>query len=117
MEWSSLWSTETTHLVRLPHCTQARTKALKGQHHLVGRLETQVQNPGILATTSAALPPTCFLDFISLTCIVVVQSCPTLCDPTTAARQASLFLILSWSLPTFMSIALVMPSTHLILLY
>ena len=54
MEWSSRWSTETTHLVRLPHCTHARTKALKGQHHLVGRLETQVQNPGILATMSAA---------------------------------------------------------------
>ena len=28
------------------------------------------------------MPPTCFLNFISLTCIVVVvQSCPTLCDP------------------------------------
>lgn len=38
-------STETTHLVRLPHCTQVRTKALKGQHHLVGRLETQVLEP------------------------------------------------------------------------
>ena len=33
----------------------------------------------------------------------------------TAARQASLFLIISWSLPKFMSIELVMPSNHLLL--
>ena len=35
--------------------------------------------------------------------------------PWTAARQASLCLTISWSLPTFMFIALVMPSSHLIL--
>ena len=35
--------------------------------------------------------------------------------PWTAARQASLSLIISRSLPKFMSIALVMPSSHLIL--
>ena len=28
----------------------------------------------------------------------VTQSCPTLCDPWTAARQASLFITNSWSL-------------------
>ena len=33
----------------------------------------------------------------------------------TAARQASLFLTISWSLSKFMSTALVMPSSHLIL--
>ena len=35
--------------------------------------------------------------------------------PWTAAHQASLSLTMSWSLPKFMSIALVMPSSHLIL--
>ena len=34
--------------------------------------------------------------------------------PWTAARQASLSLLISWSVPKFMSIALVMPSSHLI---
>ena len=35
--------------------------------------------------------------------------------PRSAACQASLFLTISWSLPKFMSIASVMPSSHLIL--
>ena len=35
--------------------------------------------------------------------------------PWTAARQASLSLTISWGLPKFMSIALEMPSSHLIL--
>ena len=35
--------------------------------------------------------------------------------PGDAAHQASLSLTISWSLPKFMSIALVMPSSHLIL--
>ena len=50
--------------------------------------------------------------------IVVVQSpsCVRLfVTPWTIARQASLSLTISWSLPKFMSIALVMPSNHLIL--
>ena len=44
-----------------------------------------------------------------------VQLCPTLCDPMTAARQASLSLIISWSLLKLMSIESVRPSNHLIL--
>ena len=48
-------------------------------------------------------------------CCSVAQSCPTLCNPMTAAHLASLSLIISWSLPTFMLIELVMPSSHLIL--
>ena len=48
-------------------------------------------------------------------CCSVTQSCLTLCNPWTAARQASLFLTISQSLPKFMSIALVMLSSHLIL--
>ena len=43
----------------------------------------------------------------------VTQSCLTLCDPRTAARQASLSLSNSWSPPK--PIELMMPSNHLIL--
>ena len=45
----------------------------------------------------------------------VAQSCPTLCDPWTAARQTSLSKTNSWSLLKHMSIELVMPCNHLIL--
>ena len=41
--------------------------------------------------------------------------CPTLCDPWTAACQASLSFTISQSLLKLMSIELVMPSNHLIL--
>ena len=45
----------------------------------------------------------------------LAQSCPTLCDPWTAARQASLSITNCQSLPKPMSIKSVMPSNHLIL--
>ena len=45
----------------------------------------------------------------------VAQSCLTLWTPWTAAHQASLSIINSWSLLKLMSIELVMPSHHLIL--
>ena len=45
----------------------------------------------------------------------VAQSCLTLCDPWTAACQASLFITNSQSLLKLKSIELVMPSNHLIL--
>ena len=45
----------------------------------------------------------------------VTQSCLTLCDPMTAAHQASLSITNFWSLLKLMSIELVMPSHHLIL--
>ena len=45
----------------------------------------------------------------------IAQSCPTLCPTRTAARQTSLSISNSWSLPKLMSIELVMPSNHLIL--
>ena len=51
--------------------------------------------------------------------VVVVQSpshVQLFATPRTAARQASLFLTISQSLPKFMSIASVMSSSHLILL-
>ena len=59
--------------------------------------------------------------YISLSCLIwvrfssVAQSCPTLCNPWTAARQASLSITNSWSLLKLMSIESVMPSNHLIL--
>ena len=43
------------------------------------------------------------------------QLCPTLCDPMTAAHQASLSITNSQSLLTLLSIELVMPSNNLIL--
>ena len=45
----------------------------------------------------------------------VAQSCLTLCDPWTAACQASLSITNSWSLLKLMSIELLMPSNPLIL--
>ena len=45
----------------------------------------------------------------------VAQSCPTLSNPWTAARQASLSITNSQSLFKLMSIESVMPSKHLIL--
>ena len=44
----------------------------------------------------------------------VARLCPTLCDPWTAACQASLSITNSRSLLTLMSIELVMPFNHLI---
>ena len=43
----------------------------------------------------------------------VTHSCPTLCNPWTAARQASLSITSSWSLLKLMSIESVIPSNHL----
>ena len=45
----------------------------------------------------------------------VTQSCLTVCDPWTAACQASLSITNSWSPPKPISIESVMPSNHLIL--
>ena len=45
----------------------------------------------------------------------VTQSCPTLCNPWTSARQASLPITNSRSSLKLMSIESVMPSNHLIL--
>ena len=45
----------------------------------------------------------------------VTQLCPTLCDPWTAARQASLSITNCQSLLKIMPIESVMPSNHLIL--
>ena len=46
---------------------------------------------------------------------LVAKPCLTLCDPWTAAHQASLSFTISWSLLKFVSIESVMPSNHLTL--
>ena len=46
---------------------------------------------------------------------VVVQLCPTLCNPMDCSMPASLFFTISWSVLRLMSIELMMPSNHLIL--
>ena len=51
----------------------------------------------------------------TLSSVQFSQSCLTLCDPWTVARQASLFLTNSWSLLKLMSFESVMSSNHLIL--
>ena len=48
-------------------------------------------------------------------CCPVAQSCPTLCNPRTAACQASKSSTISWSLLKLMSIESMMPSNHLFL--
>ena len=55
--------------------------------------------------------------YLTLPCTFssVTQSCPTFCDPWTAACQASLSITNSQGLLKFMSIESVMPSNHLIL--
>ena len=47
-------------------------------------------------------------------CCSVAQSCPTLCEPWTAALQASLSITNSQSLLKLVSIKTVMPSNHII---
>ena len=64
----------------------------------------------ILSLKNFNLPTGCSVQFSS-----VAQSCPTVCDPWTAARQASLSITSSWTLLELMSIKSVIPSNHLIL--
>ena len=47
-------------------------------------------------------------------CCSIAQLCPILCDPKDCSTPASLSLNISWSLPKFMFIASVIPSSHLI---
>ena len=55
------------------------------------------------------------LNITSFSVQSVAQSCPILCDPWTAAQQASLSITNSKSLLKLMSIELVMPSNYLTL--
>ena len=77
----------------------------------------------LITLTSCSGSPLCHYCFLSLTTdrqsvdtfVVVVQSCPTLCNPWTEAHQASLSFTISQSLLKLLSIELVVPSNHLIL--
>ena len=60
-------------------------------------------------------PPHSCTHLISVQLSSVAQPCLTLCDPWTAARQASLSITNSQSLPKLMPTESVMPSNHLIL--
>ena len=53
--------------------------------------------------------------FAHICCCSVAQSCPTLCDPWTAAGHASLSFTVSQSWLKLRSIKSVMPSNHLVL--
>ena len=70
-------------------------------------LKLNIQKTKIMASD-----PISSLQFSSFT-----ESCPTLCDPKTTARQASPSITNCWSLPKPMSIESVMPSNHLILCF
>ena len=48
-------------------------------------------------------------------CCSVTQFCPTLCDPCTAACQASLSFTIFWSLLRLTSFETLMPTNHLII--
>ena len=58
----------------------------------------------------------CEKDFLTW-CCSIAKSCPTLCDPWTAALQASLSFTVFWGLHKLMSIESVILSNHLILCY
>ena len=60
----------------------------------------------------------CIHHLQSSVAVVQLSSCVCLfVTPWTAACQSSLSLTISWSLPKFMFVALVMPSSHLIFWY
>ena len=79
---------------------------------LVSRME--ILSLSIYFGDSSVISSICSL-FTSVEFSSVAQLCPTLCDPTTAACQASVSITNSQSLPKLMSTELVMPSNHLIL--
>ena len=69
-------------------------------------------------STRGSLILLCFLRLgwchLHVCCCSVTQLCPTLCNPCTAAWQASLSFTISWSLLKLISIKLVMPSNNFI---
>ena len=79
---------------------------VKGESEKLG-LKLNIQKTKIMASD-----PISSLQFSSFT-----ESCPTLCDPKTTARQASPSITNCWSLPKPMSIESVMPSNRLILCF
>ena len=73
-------------------------------------------SPHLTLSSDSQVPPSQDLSYQQhLGCRSVSQSCLTLCNPWTGARQASLPFTISWSLLKLRSIESVMPSNHLIL--
>ena len=95
-------------------CAHACTKIEKGQ--LPHDMEWERCSASFLIRLAAkysdlsCLPPHTWLCCFCL----VAQSCPTLYNPWTATRQASLSFTISQSLHRLMSIESMMPSNHLI---
>ena len=80
-----------------------------GSHSLLQEIfPTQGSNPGLPNRRQT-------LHQLSHCCCSVAKSCPVLCNPWTAACQASLSFTISQILLKFMSIELVMLSNHFIL--
>ena len=94
------WASETTPLTQLPHL-KIRNDHSQSTHLFVRILKIHVN------FLEQGMAHSC--------CCSVAQPCPTLCDPWTAAHQASMPLTISQSLLKLMSIESVMPSNYLIL--
>ena len=86
-------------------CQASENRKAQGRDEREGRESTAGPGPW-------PFPPKSVL---SVQCSSVAQSCLTLCDPWTTARQASLSITNSQSLLKLVSIESVMPSNHLIL--
>ena len=89
-------------------------EAWRAAVHGVTKSRTQLRNFHFHFRGKLCLFVTC-LSIMFLLCFQFSCSCLTLCDPWTAAPQASLSFITSWSLLKLMFIESVMPSNHLIL--
>ena len=90
------------------------TPGLPVQHQLPEFTQTHVHRVG---DANYICPKNAWakMYFCCCYCCLVAQLCLTFRIPWTAARHASLPLTISWNLPKFMSIALVMPYRYLIL--
>ena len=99
LPWVTNWySPLTSHTNRLPLCTQLHSCQCVG---------------GSLCNCPSWWQSACLWScpHVSVQLLAVSDSA----TPWTTAHQASLSITNSWSLPKFMSIALVMPSSHLII--
>ena len=76
-----------------------------------GRMDTYI----CMAESLCCSPETITTLLISCVVVQLPSRVQLFVTPWTAAQQASLSITNSWSLPKFMFIALVMPSSHLIL--
>ena len=83
------------------------TREVPRKNILGGLWKTDCRKPKMMCVLKQRIQTMCYCS--------VSQLCPTLCDPMTAAHQASLSFTISWSLLKLISNQLVMPSKHLVL--